>query len=90
MQTHTRLNLLKLKQQQLSARIQQLEASEKTRERKADTRRKVLIGAYYLDKTRKENAVSDLNQVMQHYLTRDIDKKLFEVEAEQNHINENN
>lgn len=89
MQSYSRLNQLKLKQQQLTARIQQLEASQKTKERKADVRRKILIGAYYLDKARKENSVSELNHVMQYYLTRDIDKKLFVLEAEKKQLDEN-
>lgn len=79
MQTYTRLNQLKQKQQQLAARIQQLEASEKARERKADTRRKILIGAYYLDKARKENTLAELNQLMNEFLTRNADRILFDL-----------
>lgn len=74
--------LLKLKAQRekLNARIQKMEALEKERERKKDTRRKILIGAYYLDKARNENKMDELNQLMMNFLTRESDKVLFSME----------
>ena len=40
-----RLENLKKKKEQLSARIQQIEAREKSKQRKQDTRRKILLGS---------------------------------------------
>lgn len=40
----TQLEKLKLKEAQLKARIQNLEAGQKTRERKKDMQRKILFG----------------------------------------------
>jgi hypothetical protein len=68
---------LKAQREKLNARIQKMEALEKERERKQDTRRKILIGAYYLDKARQENTMAELNQLMLGFLTRDSDKVLF-------------
>lgn len=68
---------LKAQREKLNARIQKMEALEKERERKQDTRRKILIGAYYLDKARQENTMTELNHLMLGFLTRDSDKVLF-------------
>src|SRR5690349_11231077 len=73
----TSLEKLKKKQSQIKAQIQKLEASEKHREKKQDTRRKILIGSYYLDKARKENTAEELYRCMDGYLTRDSDRSLF-------------
>ena len=55
----TRLERLKKQREKLDARIQATEARLKNSERKKDTRRKILIGAYYLDIAIKENNMSD-------------------------------
>ena len=75
----TKLEQLKSKKAQLAAQIQLLEAREKTAERKRDTRRKILIGAYYLDKARDEGTWETLVQLMDGYLTRETDRKLFDL-----------
>ena len=68
---------LKAQREKLNARIQKMEALEKERDRKQDTRRKILIGAYYLDKAREEKSMGELNQIMLAFLTRESDKSLF-------------
>ena len=69
----------------LAARIQAAEARVKVSERKQDTRRKILIGAYYLDEARKNNdgngnghdGLAALKAKLDGYLKRDSDRKLF-------------
>lgn len=73
----TRLEILKKQQDQLKAKIQALEASEFSRERKRETRRKILVGAYYLDKMRADNKFNELVSFMDSYLSRDSDRVLF-------------
>jgi len=73
----TKLDSLKKKQEQLKAQIQALEASESARERKRETRRKILVGAFYLDKAREENRFEDIVKRMDDYLTREADRILF-------------
>ncbi len=68
---------LKAQREKLNAKIQKMEALEKERERKKDTRRKILIGAYYLDKAREKNMMGELNKIMLDFLTRESDKSLF-------------
>ena len=68
---------LKAQREKLNVKIQRMEALGKERERKQDTRRKILIGAYYLDKARHDNAMEELNNLMLGFLTRDSDKVLF-------------
>lgn len=74
--------LLKLKEQQekIKARIQAIEARETTEERKKETRRKILLGAYHLEKAREENRLNEIKTLMQQFLTRDSDKELFNFE----------
>ena len=69
---------LKAQRDKLNARIQAVEAREKTAERKRDTRRKVLVGAYGLEKAAStENGMTELIKKLDGYLTRDADRALF-------------
>lgn len=74
-----KLDTLKKKQAQLKAQIQALEAAEKTRERKRETRRKILIGAYYLDKAEADGTFNDIVSRMDGYLMRNSDRTLFDL-----------
>lgn len=69
--------LLKQRQKQLAARIASMEAREKSNERKKDTRRKILIGAYYLEQARKTDTLNQLANTLDAYLTRESDRVLF-------------
>ena len=73
-----KIDKLKEQRDKLNARIQAVEAREKTIERKHDTRRKVLVGAYGLEKAAStENGMTDLIKRLDGYLTRDADRALF-------------
>ena len=73
-----KIDKLKEQRDKLNARIQAVEAREKTAERKRDTRRKVLVGAYGLEKAAStENGMADLIKRLDGYLTRDADRDLF-------------
>jgi hypothetical protein len=75
-----RLEKLKKQQEQLKARIQTLEATEKTRERKKDMQRKILFGAYMLQQVKEGDALAiELQAKLDGYLTRDHDRALFEL-----------
>lgn len=74
------LDRLKEQREKLNARIQSVEARAKTSERKQDTRRKILIGSYYLDKARKDETMHELNKIMTEYLKKDFDRELFGLE----------
>lgn len=74
-----RIAQLKKRQEQLKAQIQALEAREKAQERKKDTRRKILVGSYYLDKAMKENNWTEIQTIMAQYLTRESDRALFDL-----------
>jgi len=75
-----KVELLKQKREALNARIQKMESLEKNRERKRDTRRKILLGSYYLDKAIKESKMDDVKLIMDSYLKRDSDRELFWLE----------
>jgi hypothetical protein len=44
----------------IEARIQKAEARHKVREHKEETRRKILLGAYFLDKLRKDGTFESI------------------------------
>ncbi len=75
-----RLDSLKKKKAQLESQIQSIEAVEKSKERKRDTRRKILIGSYFLDKAREEDSLDEIIGEMDTYLMRDSDRVLFDLE----------
>jgi hypothetical protein len=79
-QTH-RLQRLKEQREKIDARIQAAEARIKTSERKKDTRRKILVGAYYLDMAIKENKLDKIKEIMDAYLHRDFDRALFDLSS---------
>jgi len=80
-QTDNKIKALKIKQKQLSERIKRLEAAEKTKERKRETRRKILVGAFYLDQARESGQLQELVQKMDNYLNRPSDRELFGLET---------
>lgn len=71
------LDSLKKKRNVLNARIRLMQNREQSKERKDNTRRKILIGSYYLDQANKNNSFNDVVKLMDIYLTRDSDRKLF-------------
>jgi len=73
-----KIEKLKKQRDQLNLRIQKTEALEKSRERKRDTRRKILIGAYFLDQAKSNGTFDDLCKRMETYLTRESDRALFD------------
>ena len=77
----TKIENLKKKQAQLRSKIISLEASEKSRERKRETRRKILIGSYFLEKARAENSYENLVKKMDEYLSRESDRELFDLKT---------
>jgi hypothetical protein len=62
---------------QIEAQRERFENKIRNQERKADTRRKILIGAWAIETAQKEGKLKELYQKVSAYLTRDIDKKLF-------------
>ena len=72
-----RLNQLKLRQQRLDARKRAIEAQ---RERKAETRRKILVGGVVLEKLRKgEIDGEQFRRWLNDALTRADDRALFDL-----------
>ena len=72
-----KLEKLKQKKEIIAARIQKIESAHKSKERKFDTRKKILLGSYYLDKAIKENTMNEVTNLMDIYLIRDSDRKVF-------------
>ena len=78
MTENSRLEALKKKREQLNARIQVMEASEKSKLRKKETRKKIIVGAYIIDQAAKDGTLDKLYNQVKKYCVRDTDKILFE------------
>ena len=71
------LEKLKEQRDKLNARIQQKEARLKSSERKTDTRKKILIGSYFLNEAIKTGTLEEIKQKLDSFLTRNSDRRLF-------------
>ena len=80
MASASNLDSLKKKRDIINARIRLVQNREQSKERKDNTRRKILIGSYYLDQANKNNSFDDIVKLMDSYLTRDSDRMLFGLE----------
>ena len=73
-------NLLK-KREQLNAQIMKIRTKEANQRRKEDTRRKILLGALLMEMMEKgELEPNKIRKRLSSFLTRDIDRKLFDLE----------
>ena len=75
-----RLESLLRKREELNAQIQKIKSKEAVQKRKEDTRRKILLGALLMEMM--ENSELDKNKIkkrLDSFLTRDIDRKLFDL-----------
>ena len=75
------LDSLKKKRDIINARIRLMQNKEQSKERKYNTRRKILIGSYYLEHAYKNNSFDSVVKLMNSYLTRDADRMLFDLLA---------
>jgi len=71
-----KLEKLRKKAKTLRARIASEEAKLKRQAKKDETRLKILVGAYFLNKYEKRDALAELFREMDGFLTRDNDRKL--------------
>src|ERR1700733_5671312 len=75
----SQIDKLKRQKEIIEARLQQAEARHKQREKKEDTRRKILLGAYFLEKLRNDGTFESIKQELDSFLTRNSDRKLFDL-----------
>ena len=75
-----RIAELEQQKQQIANRIAQLRTIESTKERKRDTRRKILAGACVLDRADKDQASArHLKEILDAFLTKPQDRVLFDL-----------
>jgi len=77
--SHHRLERLKKQREKINVRIQATEARLKKSDRKKDVRKKILIGAYYLDLAEKNNTMDEIKKLMDKFLKRDFDRDIFDL-----------
>jgi len=82
----SQIDKLKRQKEIIEARLQKAEASHKIRERKEETRRKILLGAYFLEKLKKDGTFESIKQELDRFLTRNSDRKLFGLSALENEL----
>ena len=75
---NSKMETLKAKKEQIEARIKNLEAKERLKQKKQDTRRKILIGAMITEQMGKtEETKSKVMASLDGFLTRPMDRELF-------------
>ena len=75
-----RIAALEKKKQQIANRIARLRTIESTKERKRDTRRKILAGACVLDRADKDpDSARHLKKILDAFLTKPQDRALFDL-----------
>ena len=79
-----KLDTLNKKIEQLEAQKASVVAKIKAKAKKEDTRKKILVGAYFLEKAEKEGSMDELIKKMDNFLTRKNDRLLFNLPALKN------
>ena len=75
---NSKLETLKTKKEQIEARIKKLESKERLQLKKQGTRRKILIGAFYMELMEKDEVLKEkLIARLDGFLTRPMDRELF-------------
>ena len=78
--SNEQLEKLEQKQEQLKAKIQLIRNREATKQRKIETRKKILAGSAVLDAARKDPAAQEkLTKLLDSFLTAERDRKLFDL-----------
>lgn len=72
-----RINAMESKKKQMESHLASLKARSKAEERKKDTRRKILVGSYFIKKFNDSESMDDLRTLMNGYLTDRRDRELF-------------
>ena len=74
---YSALEALLKKQAMIEARIQLLKSKETSQKRTDDSRKKILAGAYLLEKHEKAGTLEELVQELDGFLSRKNDRALF-------------
>jgi large subunit ribosomal protein L7/L12 len=85
--TNSKLELLLEQKSQLEAKIKLEKERELTRGRKNETRRKILVGAYFIEKFTKSDSLEKLFTELDKFLYKPKDRVLFGLDP--NKKNEN-
>ena len=76
----TRLEKLRAKQAHLEAQIKDIEKREKVKQRKEDTRRKIIIGALvmtHMEKNKSSDFTRKVEALVNEYVTKPNERALF-------------
>ena len=76
---NTKVDALKKKRDVLNARIKLVQNRESMKYKKDLMRRKILVGTYYLEQANKNGTFDDLAKLMDGFLIRDSDRKVFDL-----------
>lgn len=76
---NTTIDTLKKKRDALNARIKLVQNRENKKHKKDLTKQKILIGSYYLEQANKNDGFDDLVKLMDKFLTRTSDRRVFDL-----------
>lgn len=79
-----RLQAARARLEEQQRKVRKLETERRQEERKKDTRRKILLGAVLMERMADDPALkAQVDQWLDHSLTRPRDRALFDLEPEQ-------
>lgn len=83
-----KLEQLEKQMEQLKARMNLEKNRIKTKERKRDTRRKILVGAYFMEQYK--DRMDELAKLIDPFLTRENDRELFDLNQADHNTSQKN
>lgn len=72
-----KIESLEKKLEQIKAQLSAEKSREKAQKRKDDTRRKILVGAYFLEQAQTEKKFAELVEKLDPFLKKTVDRNLF-------------
>lgn len=72
-----KINSLEKKKKEIAKKILELKNKEDKKEKEVEIKKKIIIGDYFLNRYRKENKLNELQDLLDKYLTKKRERKIF-------------
>jgi len=75
-----KINSLEKKKKEIAKKILDLKNKEDKKEKEIEIKKKIIIGDYFLNKYKKENKLNELQDLLDKYLTKKRERKIFNLD----------
>ncbi|MSO14393.1 hypothetical protein [Rickettsiales endosymbiont of Trichoplax sp. H2] len=72
-----KINSLEKKKKEIAKKILELKNKEDKKEKEVEVKKKMIIGDYFLNKYKKENKLNELQDLLDKYLTKKRERRIF-------------